>query len=69
MCDAGRMNAVIKEYQPSDEDLVVEFALRSWAPVFASLKEVLGAELFTASTQRRRWLARVPGGFRPRDPH
>ena len=46
MCDAGRMNAVIKEYQPSDEDLVVEFALRSWAPVFASLKEVLGAELF-----------------------
>jgi ribosomal protein S18 acetylase RimI-like enzyme len=46
MCDAGRVNAAIKEYQPSDEDLVVEFALRSWAPVFASLKEVLGEELF-----------------------
>ncbi len=47
VCDAGRVNAAIKEYQPSDEDLVVEFALRSWAPVFASLKEVLGEELFT----------------------
>ena len=45
MCDAGRVNAAIKEYQPSDEDLLVEFALRSWAPVFASLKEVLGEEL------------------------
>ena len=46
MCEAGRVNAAIKEYQPSDEDLVVEFALRSWAPVFASLREVLGEELF-----------------------
>src|SRR5262249_2198374 len=46
VCDAGRVDAVIKEYQPSDEDLVVEFSLRAWAPVFASLEKALGEELF-----------------------
>ncbi len=46
VCDAGRVDARIKEYQQSDEGPVVEFALRSWAPVFASLEEVLGEDLF-----------------------
>ncbi len=39
------MNATIREYRPSDEPVVVEFALRAWAPVFASMESVLGAEL------------------------
>ncbi len=36
----------IREYRSSDEEPVIEFALRAWAPVFASLEEALGAELF-----------------------
>lgn len=40
------MNVRIRQYEPADEDAVVEFAVRAWAPVFASLEEVLGTELF-----------------------
>lgn len=46
MCDALDVNLEIRGYQPSDEVAVVEFALRAWAPVFRSLAEVLGGELF-----------------------
>ena len=45
LCDARGMTAAIREYKPSDENVVVEFALRAWAPVFASIDRVLGADL------------------------
>ena len=44
--DTGQVDFVIKEYRHSEEDVVVDFAIRSWAPVFVSVKEVLGGELF-----------------------
>ena len=37
------MAASIRTYSPSDEERVVEFSLRSWAPVFASLEQALGS--------------------------
>jgi GNAT superfamily N-acetyltransferase len=36
----------IRRYRPSDEEAIVELSLRAWAPVFASLEEVLGVEIF-----------------------
>ena len=45
LCDARGMTAAIREYKLSDENVVVELALRAWAPVFASIEKVLGAEL------------------------
>ncbi len=46
MRDTGQVDFMIKEYRHSEEDIVVDFAIRSWAPVFASVKEVLGGDLF-----------------------
>ena len=40
------MDARIRTYEDSDEEAVVEFGLRSWAPVFDSIETVLGRELF-----------------------
>lgn len=40
------MEALIREYQPQDEERVVELSLAAWAPVFASLEQVLGREIF-----------------------
>lgn len=37
----------IREPTPSDEEAVIALALRSWAPVFASVNDVLGPELAT----------------------
>jgi ribosomal protein S18 acetylase RimI-like enzyme len=36
----------IRQFGPADLDSVVELSLRAWAPVFASLREVLGDEIF-----------------------
>ena len=36
----------IREFQERDLDAVVEFSLRAWEPVFASLREVLGDPIF-----------------------
>jgi ribosomal protein S18 acetylase RimI-like enzyme len=36
----------IREFRLDDLEAVVEFSLRAWAPVFASLREVLGDEIF-----------------------
>ncbi len=36
----------IRKYRPSDEGPVVSLSLRAWAPVFASLEEALGVEIF-----------------------
>src|SRR4026209_2523465 len=40
--DAAR----IREFQKSDLDAIVEISLRAWAPVFDSLREVLGDPIF-----------------------
>jgi GNAT superfamily N-acetyltransferase len=37
--------ATIRTYEASDEPAVVALALRAWAPVFASMRAVLGDEL------------------------
>ncbi len=36
----------IREFRTSDLETVVEFSLRAWAPVFASVRDVLGDEIF-----------------------
>ena len=36
----------IREFQERDVAAVVEFSLRAWEPVFASLRDVLGDEIF-----------------------
>lgn len=40
------MDALIREYRPEDTEPVVELSLRAWAPVFASVEQVLGSEIF-----------------------
>ncbi|WP_329014112.1 GNAT family N-acetyltransferase [Streptomyces sp. NBC_00690] len=40
------MDARIREYRPFDEEPVVELSLRAWAPVFDSMRSVLGDQLF-----------------------
>jgi ribosomal protein S18 acetylase RimI-like enzyme len=40
-------NAIaIREFREGDLEAVVEFSLRAWAPVFASLRTVLGDDIF-----------------------
>jgi ribosomal protein S18 acetylase RimI-like enzyme len=40
-------NAIaIREFREGDLEAVVEFSLRAWAPVFASLRNVLGDDIF-----------------------
>jgi GNAT superfamily N-acetyltransferase len=40
-------NAIaIREFREGDLETVVEFSLRAWAPVFASLRHVLGDDIF-----------------------
>jgi len=40
------MDATLRRYDPQDEDAVVALSLRAWAPVFASLHNELGSDLF-----------------------
>ena len=40
------MDVQIRHYQPADENEVVDLSLRAWEPVFISIDEVLGHELF-----------------------
>ncbi len=40
------MDALIREYRAQDEVRVVELSLQAWAPVFASVEQVLGREIF-----------------------
>jgi GNAT superfamily N-acetyltransferase len=40
------MGERIREYQPSDSEAVVALSLRAWAPVFNSMEQVLGHEIF-----------------------
>jgi GNAT superfamily N-acetyltransferase len=36
----------IRKFREGDLDTVVEFSLRAWAPVFASVRDVLGDDIF-----------------------
>jgi len=36
----------IREFREDDLEAIVEFSLRAWAPVFTSLREVLGEDIF-----------------------
>ena len=36
----------VRPYDEGDLDLIVEFSLRAWEPVFSSLRDVLGDEIF-----------------------
>ena len=36
----------IREFRHSDLETVVEFSLRAWAPVFASVRDVMGDDIF-----------------------
>ncbi|MDA8331733.1 MAG: GNAT family N-acetyltransferase [Candidatus Dormibacteraeota bacterium] len=46
MCDDPSVRTTIRRYRSADEESVLDFALRAWAPVFASLEAELGSELF-----------------------
>jgi hypothetical protein len=36
----------IRPLRPDDIDVVVEFSLRAWQPVFESFRQVMGAEIY-----------------------
>ena len=36
----------IRKFRPTDLETVVEFSLRAWAPVFASVRDVMGDDIF-----------------------
>jgi hypothetical protein len=40
------MTASIRDYEPSDEELIVGLSLRAWELVLAAVAEMLGPELF-----------------------
>jgi ribosomal protein S18 acetylase RimI-like enzyme len=40
------MRQRIRPFEDRDTEAVVDFSLRAWAPVFASLERVLGSEIF-----------------------
>jgi GNAT superfamily N-acetyltransferase len=40
------MSVQIREYRTEDEEPVVALSLRAWAPVFASLEQILGPGIF-----------------------
>ena len=40
------MQPWIRPFEDRDADAVVDLSLRAWAPVFASLEQVLGSEIF-----------------------
>jgi ribosomal protein S18 acetylase RimI-like enzyme len=40
------VTASIRALRPDDIDVVVEFSLRAWQPVFESFRQVMGAEVF-----------------------
>jgi len=37
---------MIREFRPDDLEAIIEFSLRAWEPVFASLRDVLGDDIF-----------------------
>lgn len=37
---------LVRDYEPPDEEAVVALSLGAWAPVFSSLAQVLGREIF-----------------------
>ena len=46
----------IREFRHSDLETVVEFSLRAWAPVFASVRDVMGDDIFLRLTRTGKWI-------------
>ena len=44
--DAVPEETIIREFRKDDLGAIVEFSLRAWEPVFASLRQVLGDDIF-----------------------
>jgi ribosomal protein S18 acetylase RimI-like enzyme len=42
----GSIQPLIRAFDDGDAEAVVDFSLRAWAPVFASIEQVLGPEIF-----------------------
>jgi ribosomal protein S18 acetylase RimI-like enzyme len=40
------MRQRIRPYEDSDAEAVLDFSLRAWTPVFSSLEQVMGSEIF-----------------------
>jgi hypothetical protein len=40
------MKPRIRPFEDRDADAVVDLSLRAWVPVFASLEQALGSEIF-----------------------
>ena len=40
------MRSRIRPFEDRDAEAVIDFSLRAWAPVFASLEQVMGSEIF-----------------------
>lgn len=40
------METAVRDYQEHDEQPIVEFSLRAWAPIFEAVGEILGPRLF-----------------------
>jgi GNAT superfamily N-acetyltransferase len=43
--NGARADFVIRRETPADREAIVELSLRAWAPVFASIEEVIGPDL------------------------
>ena len=48
MREPGLVTASVRALVPDDIDIVVEFSLRAWAPVFESFRTILGERVFQA---------------------
>ena len=44
--EVGSVEPLIRPFEDRDAGAVVDLSLRAWAPVFASLEQVLGPEIF-----------------------
>lgn len=45
LCQAQNMETAVRDYQEHDEQPIVEFSLRAWAPIFEAVGEILGPKL------------------------
>ena len=41
-------DAIVRDFEPADTQACVQIALAAWAPIFASFRETMGDELFSA---------------------
>ena len=56
---------LIRDYAPADAGAVVALSLRAWAPVFASMEQVLGHEIVLRLRSAGRRVAMIGTGGDP----